>query len=340
MSAAVATAPQVPEALARLREQAANGDRYEPPVLAGLDLTGQDLTKLDLSRANLEGTDLTGADLSGVRLRGANLRGAVLDEAKLGSADLAGADLTGARLEHVTAYETGFGKATLDGATLFGANLARATFCGSSLQGTDLRTARMPEARLRETDLRGANFFGCDMHACDLVSARVDEAVFDGAKLSAARLCGVSGYEDASWLGASVHDADFTGAYLLRRSVMDQNYLHEFRSLSRLNAVVYWAWWLTSDCGRSLMRWGAFTAVIALVFAGLFTLVAVDYGDHETALSPLYYSVVTLTTLGYGDVLPASRGAQILAMVEVVIGYVMLGGLLSIFSNKMARRAE
>jgi len=27
-------------------------------------------------------------------------------------------------------------------------------------------------------------------------------------------------------------------------------------------------------------------------------------------------------------------------MVEVVIGYVMLGGLLSIFANKMARRAD
>jgi hypothetical protein len=32
--------------------------------------------------------------------------------------------------------------------------------------------------------------------------------------------------------------------------------------------------------------------------------------------------------------------AQILAMIEVAIGYVMLGGLLSIFANKMARRAD
>jgi voltage-gated potassium channel Kch len=54
----------------------------------------------------------------------------------------------------------------------------------------------------------------------------------------------------------------------------------------------------------------------------------------------LYYSVVTLTTLGYGDVVPASPTAQVLAMCEVVLGYVMLGGLLSIFSNKMSRRAD
>jgi voltage-gated potassium channel Kch len=50
--------------------------------------------------------------------------------------------------------------------------------------------------------------------------------------------------------------------------------------------------------------------------------------------------VVTLTTLGYGDVIPASAGGQVIAMVEVVTGYVMLGGLLSILSNKMARRGD
>ena len=49
---------------------------------------------------------------------------------------------------------------------------------------------------------------------------------------------------------------------------------------------------------------------------------------------------VTLTTLGYGDVLPKTPTAQVLAMLEVVTGYVMLGGLLSIFSSKMARRAD
>ena len=50
----------------------------------------------------------------------------------------------------------------------------------------------------------------------------------------------------------------------------------------------------------------------------------------------------TLHRLGrrYGDIVPASAAAQGIAMLEVVIGYMMLGGLLSIFSNKIARRAE
>ena len=79
---------------------------------------------------------------------------------------------------------------------------------------------------------------------------------------------------------------------------------------------------------------------VYIVFAWLYTLVAVDYGDHQTPLSAIYYSVVTVTTLGYGDVLPASGPAQVVAMAQVIIGYVMLGGLLSIISNKMVRRAE
>jgi hypothetical protein len=89
-----------------------------------------------------------------------------------------------------------------------------------------------------------------------------------------------------------------------------------------------------------LLRWSLWTALVTVLFGYAFHFVDLDYGDHHTSLSPYYYSLVTLTTLGYGDVLPASRNAQIVAMIEVVIGYVMLGGLLSIVSNKMARRAE
>ena len=75
-------------------------------------------------------------------------------------------------------------------------------------------------------------------------------------------------------------------------------------------------------------------------YALLYTFVDIDYGERKTWLSPFYYSIVTLTTLGYGDVKPASTWGQVVAMIEVVSGYMMLGGLLSIFNNKIARRAD
>ena len=94
---------------------------------------------------------------------------------------------------------------------------------------------------------------------------------------------------------------------------------------------------MCSHHARQLQTW---ILTLAAIFAGLYETVAVDFGDHPTAISSIYYSVVTLTTLGYGDVVPVSTAAQIVAMIEVVLGYVMLGGLLSIFANKMARRAD
>jgi hypothetical protein len=42
-------------------------------------------------------------------------------------------------------------------------------------------------------------------------------------------------------------------------------------------------------------------------------------------------------TLGLGDVAPANGPARVLVSIEEVCGYIMLGGLLSIFSNKLAR---
>ncbi len=52
-----------------------------------------------------------------------------------------------------------------------------------------------------------------------------------------------------------------------------------------------------------------------------------------------YYSVVTFTTLGFGDVIPTTQVAAYWVMAEVILGYIMLGGLISIFANKVARQS-
>ena len=44
----------------------------------------------------------------------------------------------------------------------------------------------------------------------------------------------------------------------------------------------------------------------------------------EKSLVPIYYSFVTLTTLGYGDIVPASPPAKILAILEAVVGQIYL----------------
>ncbi len=324
---------------------AAEPEVMSPPTTPGASLVGAHLANQDLSGRDLSGCDLTGANLEGADLRGARLAGAILRDAHLAGAVLegvhaVGADFTGADLTEVEAAGAVLGGADLSGVEGFGADLRGANLSHATLEGADLRVANLSEARLREANLTGADFSRGELTGADLTRAVVTEGVFREADLSGARLKGLIGYASADWIGVDVLGVDYAGAYLARRVIMDQNYLHEFRHQSRLNGAIYLLWWLTSDCGRSFLRWGLWTALVGLLFALVYTFVPVDFGPNPTPLSPIYFSVVTLTTLGYGDVLPTSAGSQLLVMGEVVLGYVMLGGLLSIFATKMGRRAE
>ncbi len=308
--------------------------------LREVDLSDQDLTNIDLSGADLSGADLTGANLEGAKLFRTKLRGASLERAILNNAELTGADLSNADMEDVVAIHAGFGKANLQGANLFNAKLDGSTLTMANLHKADMRAASLKGVRMREADLIEVDFTSADLRDADLSLSNVEGANFTNADLRRARVRLVKGFEKANWIGVDIRDINFSGAYLMRRFILDQNFLEEFRRRSRLSALLYYLWWITSDCGRSMLRWCLCTLILVIFFGWLYSLVGVDYGEHKTWLSPFYYSVVTLTTLGYGDVVPASTEAQIIAMIEVITGYIMLGGLLSIFTNKMARRAD
>lgn len=330
----------VRQCLASIRAHGRLPKGEDTSILRGAHLIGEDLSELDLSGLDLSGADLSRANLSHSRLVAARLHGTVLFEADLSACELLSADLSGANLSSCRAEKAGFESANLTDVNLFNAVLKGAALTKATLHGADMRRAELTGARIRDADLTETDLSRCNLQNVDLEGCNVDRATFVDADLCHARLRGLKGYVTANWIGTDVHGVNFTGAYLTRRTILDQNFLHEFRAQSRANAMMYWLWWITSDCGRSFGRWGACIFLLVSLFAVLFTFVTVDYGGSQTVLSPLYFSVVTLTTLGYGDVIPVSMAAQGLAMIEVVIGYVMLGGLLSIFANKMARRAD
>jgi uncharacterized protein YjbI with pentapeptide repeats len=283
---------------------------------------------------------ICGANLSGALLFKARLHGTHLENADLSDAELTGADLSGAYLSSARLNRAGMGEACLRGANLFLADLESCTLSRADLTGADLRKAHLQHARLREADLSEADLTGADLRWTDLSHGRVGHATFRNADLRHARLRALRRFDKANWVGVDLRDVNFAGAYRLRRFIIDQNYLYEFRQRGRWAEVLYFLWWVTSDCGRSVLRWCFWVILTTWFYAILFALVGLHYGAYQTWLSPLYFSVVTLTSLGYGDVVPASTGAQVLVMLEVITGYLMLGGLMSIFSNKLARRGE
>ncbi len=314
-----------------------------PPVpmdLSRLQLRGADLRGLDLTAADLSESDLSGADLGGTNLFGAKLVGANLFEAKLRNAELTGADLSRVRAERADFAHAGLGRTQLREAHLRMADLSGATLSGSQAQGVDLRASRLRGLRALEANLEGADLSNADLREADLRQARIAGAEFRAADLRGSQLGGLVGYTKAGWIDVDIRNVDFTGAHLCRKYVLDENYIQEFRTQSGWNCVVYHIWNLTSDCGRSILRWSLWTAGLALLFAWVYSQVGIDYGEHATAISPLYFSVITLTTLGYGDAIPTTPMGQVACMAQVVLGYVMLGGLLSLFSNKMGTRSD
>ncbi|MFK5925955.1 MAG: pentapeptide repeat-containing protein [Desulfuromusa sp.] len=300
----------------------------------------EDLRGADFNGADLRDLDLSGRDLSGTQFFNADLRGTNLQDANLEGAEFSTANLEGAILDGAHCKQTGFGRANLSHASLFRTNLERATLTQANLEHANLSCANLHHCRLREANLIATDLTEADLRYAELSLANIRNANFSNADLRHARLRMMRQFKSANWIGVDIRDVNFSGAYLMRREIIDQNFIKEFRSYNWLSKILYYPWLWTCDCGRSMFRWCCCIGSLLLLFTYLYSFVGIDYGLYPTKLSSLYFSVVTLTTLGFGDVVPNSIGGQIVVMLEVSTGYIMLGGLLSIFSNKLARRGD
>ena len=69
--------------------------------------------------------------------------------------------------------------------------------------------------------------------------------------------------------------------------------------------------------------WGSLYVIMEIASPGSFSMVHAEFEAHGYA-GLTYYSFVTLTTLGYGDITPVSRAAMVFAMLEAAIGQLYL----------------
>jgi uncharacterized protein YjbI with pentapeptide repeats len=326
----------------RLKTECTKHNSKRPRVidLRGITLLSEDLSGLDLSNYDFSHANLSGSDLTGTILSYSKFYRAVLGKATLDECEFLGSDLSYAVFNECSAKRCGFGGADLSYASMINADLSDATLSRSTLVHSDMRASDLTNARLSEADLSSAIFTRSKLVNSDLKKSNVKGTNFELADMQGCRFLGIKNFKQALWIGADIRGLDLRGAYLVRRYIADENYLYEFQVSSRLHKAIYLIWWASSDCGRSLFRWFVWLFCATLMFAAIYTQVDIDYGRHATPFSPIYFSFVTLTTLGYGDAVPASLVAQIFVTLQAITGYMGLGGLLSILGNKMARRAE
>ena len=111
-------------------------------------------------------------------------------------------------------------------------------------------------------------------------------------------------------------------ASLRRQSIKDKL----FFSLAIVTTKAWSSYWSLAVTGL----------VINLLFALMFYFYHTNFnGLDENYFSAFYYSVVTFTTLGYGDITPQGGWARLLVMLEVVLGYVTLGVFVYLLSRKV-----
>lgn len=99
---------------------------------------------------------------------------------------------------------------------------------------------------------------------------------------------------------------------------------------------------VSSKYGESFWRWGVTTIVTIFVFGLIFWGVdSVQTGGELVGKinggidDYFYFSVVTFTTLGYGDLTPVTDFQKILVGLEAVSGYLMLGSFMALLQRKM-----
>lgn len=333
------------EILAAFRTASETGEPVDPKFQ---NLRGANLLGLDFSGLDLSGCDFTGAELSRCNLQNticgqANFDNAILFQAKLDGADFLCSTFRNANLSECSAKNTGFGRCDVSHAKFVMADLTGATFVNATAKHADFRTSKLGRSRFLEADLTHAEFSQADLQDADLQETNLDHATFSKTNLRAARLRAARNYTTAHWLGADIRDIDWSGAYLVRRHIVDENFLDEFQKQSRVHRWIYLAWWASSDCGRSMLRWGLLCGAIVIGYGFIFKALgaAIAYpSDLAMPYAPWCFSIVNVCTLGFGDVLPKSTLAQVIVNSETILGYLGLGGLLTIMGNQMGRRGE
>lgn len=246
----------------------------------------------------------------------------------------------------------------LEGADLSLAHLEEADLIHTHLEGADLSYSHLEGAILAQVYLEGADLSYSHLEGADLIGIYVgksdnskknetitnlDKTFFGNAILSIGDNCNEK--EAIKALSkAEINDIRFLDP-VFGRKLRDEAWLYHYKKQCPwFKKPLQFLWWITCDYGRNILLWAVWSLFLALFFASQFFCLgesAFKVGELGFSFETMaYYSVVTFTTLGFGDIVPVTAKASWWVMAEVVTGYVMLGGLISILANKLARRND
>ena len=310
-----------------------------------------------------------------IDLRGANLflgpyGPIVLDGANLCYAHFEGAICHGAFFQGARCWCAYFDRADCSNAYFYGAELHNTHF-----EDAILNLAQFNEAILSNAHIEGAVCIGVHFDGADCIDAHFDGAIcldtyFDGAKCQKAHFdgaecerasfgtietiinnrrvpepCNLSDvtFKGAKFIGVDTSCVDWSKNPAMKRYIEQQQFVHSLKEKFdnwKIFKYIPWAFIYVLDYMSDFIRWAFGIIIIISAFSLLFVL---SYEGFKYSTTPewtswLYFSVITFSTLGFGDVTPTIPVTHLWVMLEVFSGYFMLGGLITFLANWLGRK--
>lgn len=216
-----------------------------------------------------------------------------------------------------------YGKSDLRGVPLSATDVSRKDlsnidFYGAIFRRSNLTSVRLDGAYLSEADLRGAKFAWASMR-----DVLIDNPEYD---------------TDTDFLGVALQSVNFNLSALLQEQAQTQQ---RIAHLKRRHPILACFLSVSCDYGRSLSRWMAWVGLTIILFAIAYGLEinSLHYTNNVKGVSKildfLYFSFITFTTLGYGDIVPVTTLSKVTVITEVSVGYVMGGLLVAILAKRL-----
>jgi len=359
------------------KESLKGGNFYLAP-LKGAKLPGANFNEADLQHAFLEYAFLEQASFNNSNLQFANFENAMLFTANLEGSDLSFSNFRNADLACCNLSEANLKASNLENSDLSGANITCTSFESANLEKAKLdgvhytESCRFPVYGQAVVLCLWLSFIDRKLWLLGGILRHFTEAVrgtdyfnifFDCIKNYAVGRIREFKKRDIKWpiinilrkptlWKSSAVENVGTCNSIFRRYIKDQSYLEARLARTRYGSwdrVWMFVWGITCGYGSNIWLWITWASLLAITFGMLYFLgditghnivkVNVISRADPTWFTYIYFSVVTFTTLGFGDVTPTGTLGELIVMVEVILGYVMLGGLISILSTKLARLA-
>ena len=303
--------------------------------------------------------DFTGANLSRSKFVSVNFNKSTFWMLPQPKPVLAGVWMIGCEFIHIKGLlqHLDFSGSNLSRTVFSYFNFASSIFSNATLCGTKFIQVTLTDSTFEHSDLDNSFFKTCDVSGCDFSLATMNKAIFNDMDISKVKFASVNYrarlLESIYCLRPKKHYClgfrlvDVYGNARLQKELNDNAYIED-TSTNHPWLYKFWLW--SSDCGRSMGLWAFWAIFTAFVFTCIYSSLGVCHftihdnlkalieQGHSEFLIFSYYSVVTFTTLGFGDITPKTTMAMAFVVLEVILGFIMLGVLISLFTNKLGSR--